>query len=243
MSSYMHTHMYAAERAREFEVAARERQMGCSPLCGMLSKVVMKCNGRQGRTRKEKLDYAMAYPPVQTCYMRPPAASNHAIPVTAQFTPTPGAGAGAPPPRARGGKPRKRKKSKHVRFSPAGPGPALHPAGGPRPPAPPPHAAHAYQHAAGSTRSGGDQSLQQHASEPYYSRPASTPGDASGYYGSYGRYYAPSPSPRRHCEYFSGEYRWSYPTPVRQGIYSMATDANRLTAIFSEENPNACAIV
>lgn len=60
--------------------------------------------------------------------------------------------------------------------------------------------------------------------------------------------YTPSPlprweaTPRRH-EYFSGEYRYSYPTPVREGIYRMATDANRLTTIFSEENPNACAIV
>uniref|UniRef100_A0ACD5YS10 Uncharacterized protein n=1 Tax=Avena sativa TaxID=4498 RepID=A0ACD5YS10_AVESA len=59
--------------------------------------------------------------------------------------------------------------------------------------------------------------------------------------------YTPSPlprweaTPRRH-EYFSGEYRYSYPTPVREGIYSMATDANRLTTIFSEENPNACVI-
>uniref|UniRef100_A0A0D9VK46 Uncharacterized protein n=1 Tax=Leersia perrieri TaxID=77586 RepID=A0A0D9VK46_9ORYZ len=49
-------------------------------------------------------------------------------------------------------------------------------------------------------------------------------------------------TPRRH-EYFSGEYRYSYPTPVREGIYRMATDANRLTTIFSEENPNACAIM
>ncbi|XP_062220095.1 formin-like protein 20 [Phragmites australis] len=60
--------------------------------------------------------------------------------------------------------------------------------------------------------------------------------------------YTPSPLPRweatpkRH-EYFSGEYRSYYPTPVREGIYSIATDANRLTTIFSEENPNACTIV
>lgn len=60
--------------------------------------------------------------------------------------------------------------------------------------------------------------------------------------------YTPSPlprweaTPRRH-EYFSGEYRSYYPTPVREGIYRIATDANRLTTIFSEENPNACTIV
>lgn len=60
--------------------------------------------------------------------------------------------------------------------------------------------------------------------------------------------YAPSPLPmrwdegeRRRPEYFGGEYRY-YPTPVREGIYSIATDANRLTTIFSEENPNACSI-
>jgi hypothetical protein len=39
------------------------------------------------------------------------------------------------------------------------------------------------------------------------------------------------------------EYRSYYPMPVREGIYRIATDANRLTTIFSEENPNACAIV
>ncbi|XP_008782371.1 uncharacterized protein LOC103701929 [Phoenix dactylifera] len=61
--------------------------------------------------------------------------------------------------------------------------------------------------------------------------------------------YVPSPlarweegGERRRPEYFSGEYRY-YPTPVREGIYSIATDANRLTTIFSEENPNACSIV
>nr|CAD1838216.1 unnamed protein product [Ananas comosus var. bracteatus] len=62
----------------------------------------------------------------------------------------------------------------------------------------------------------------------------------------YGYRYVPSPlarwerTPRRQ-EYFSGEYNY-YPTPVREGIYSIATDANRLTTIFSEENPNACSI-
>ncbi|XP_074575711.1 uncharacterized protein LOC141832125 [Curcuma longa] len=59
--------------------------------------------------------------------------------------------------------------------------------------------------------------------------------------------YAPSPLPRweegeRRREYFGGEYHY-YPTPVREGIYRIATDPNRLTTIFSEENPNACSIV
>ncbi|XP_044413802.1 ataxin-2 homolog isoform X2 [Triticum aestivum] len=95
---------------------------------------------------------------------------------------------------------------------------------------------------------------QQQEQQPEHA-PNGNPGSgAPGHHGQQGRgppgylRYTPSPlprweaTPRRH-EYFSGEYRYSYPTPVREGIYSMATDANRLTTIFSEENPNACAIV
>ena len=73
--------------------------------------------------------------------------------------------------------------------------------------------------------------------------PAPAPAQGQGYL----LRYTPSPlprweaTPRRH-EYFSGEYRSYYPTPVREGIYRIATDANRLTTIFSEENPNACTI-
>ncbi|KAJ6807823.1 putative early nodulin-75 [Iris pallida] len=59
--------------------------------------------------------------------------------------------------------------------------------------------------------------------------------------------YAPSPLPRwedgaRRQEYFGSEYNY-YPTPIREGIYNIAADPNRLTAMFSEENPNACTIV
>ncbi|CAL9073491.1 unnamed protein product [Musa textilis] len=59
--------------------------------------------------------------------------------------------------------------------------------------------------------------------------------------------YLTSPLPRweegeRRPEYFGGEYQY-YPTPIREGIYRIATDENRLTAILSEENPNACSIV
>ncbi|MQL86465.1 hypothetical protein Taro_018993 [Colocasia esculenta] len=69
--------------------------------------------------------------------------------------------------------------------------------------------------------------------------------------GAVGYRYAPSPVPsaawgdqhgERRREYFGGEYRYSYPTPMREGIYRMATDANRLTTMFSDENPNACSI-
>jgi hypothetical protein len=31
--------------------------------------------------------------------------------------------------------------------------------------------------------------------------------------------------------------------PMPEGIYNMAKDTNRLTTIFSEENPNDCTIV
>ncbi|XP_020597939.1 proline-rich receptor-like protein kinase PERK8 [Phalaenopsis equestris] len=60
--------------------------------------------------------------------------------------------------------------------------------------------------------------------------------------------YVMSPLPRweerppRRREYLSGEYSY-YPTPIREGIYNIGTDPNRLTSIFSEENPNACTIV
>uniref|UniRef100_A0ACD5V9C7 Uncharacterized protein n=1 Tax=Avena sativa TaxID=4498 RepID=A0ACD5V9C7_AVESA len=259
MSSHMYTHTYADDRAREMEIASPQRQMGCSPLGRMISKFIKKYNGRKGRMRREKLDYAMAYPQAQTCYVHPTARAvacttsahppnAHAIPpsqppqVYGPFGPT-----AAAPPRA-GGKPRRRKKSKskHVRFNPAGP---VYADG----PAPQTNVADGYQHApapgtSGDAAYGGQRHHHHdHAAAPhaYSSAPHS-----DGY--SYGRY-PPSPltrwemlgaagTPRRH-EYFSGEYRWCYPTPVRDGIYSMATDANRLTAIFSEENPNACTIV
>lgn len=85
--------------------------------------------------------------------------------------------------------------------------------------------------------------VEAHGGAPYgWSRP-----EVPAYSGS-GHCYMPSPLPgwedgeRRRREYFGGEYSY-YPTPVREGIYNIATDANRLTAMFSEENPNACSIV
>jgi hypothetical protein len=43
----MSSHIYADERAREMEFAAgSERQMGCSPLGRMISRVIKKCNGK-----------------------------------------------------------------------------------------------------------------------------------------------------------------------------------------------------
>ncbi|KAM3243220.1 hypothetical protein ACQJBY_055281 [Aegilops geniculata] len=99
-----------------------------------------------------------------------------------------------------------------------------------------------------------EQQQQQQEQQPEHAANGNPGSGAPGHHGQQGRgppgylRYTPSPlprweaTPRRH-EYFSGEYRYSYPTPVREGIYSMATDANRLTTIFSEENPNACAIV
>ncbi|XP_066327603.1 uncharacterized protein [Miscanthus floridulus] len=252
---------HADVRAREKELAVAERGMGCScapPLGRMISRFIRKCNGREGRVRYDErmgMDYAMAYAPAQTCYVRPTAArtvtlatttSHHTTnaarahadhpdrphPPRAQATTTtlpgtPFAPAGAPAQR----KPKKKKK-KHVRFTPSGPVPAG--AGATAAPASGDSAGSAYHHGPP-------------AADPSYS-PA--PAAHGGYAYGYGRY-APSPlprwemlgTPRRH-EYFSSEYRWYYPTPVREGIYSIATDANgRLTTIFSEENPNACTIV
>ncbi|KAG8075833.1 hypothetical protein GUJ93_ZPchr0006g44414 [Zizania palustris] len=244
----------------------RHQMMGCSPLGRMISRVITKCRGRKGRMRwSERMDYgAKAYPPAQTCYVRPAARTVTFTTANAEAMPLepmrahammdmPGAPFAAATPHLQGGggggKPRKKKKSKskqqRVRFAPAG-------AAAPVPTdAPPPHAAHAHHHAAAAAAaaaSGAGQFNYEHpstaAAEPYsQSQVAASHG--------YGRYaYVPSPlarwemlgTPRRH-EYFSGEYRWYYPTPVREGIYSLATDANRLTTIFSEENPNACAIV
>lgn len=174
-------------------------------------------------------------------------------------------GTATPPQAGAGNKPRKKKKKKkRVTFTPeVGAGPMAMPAS-----APPHHAGqYAPQHVgvASSSSAGGGAtaaSVYHHGGDQPYS-PAAQPvhvhgaqGHPYGYghgYGSgygYGRY-APSPltrrevvgTPRRH-EYFSGEYRWYYPTPVRESIYSFATDRNyRLSNMFSEENPNACVIV
>ncbi|OEL33757.1 hypothetical protein BAE44_0005224 [Dichanthelium oligosanthes] len=236
--------------------------MGCScfPLGTMISRALTKCNGRQGRVRyDEKMDYAMAYAPAQTCYVRPTArtvtlaTSNnhhpaHAVqpePPRAHTKTLPGTlfpSTGAPPQGAR--KPKKKKKKKHVRFTPSGPVPADEP---------PPHAQHHTETVASSGAASTASVAYHHgAADPSYAPapPAHGQGGSHGYAYGYGRY-APSPlprwemlgTPRRH-EYFSSEYRWYYPTPVREGIYSIATDANgRLSTIFSEENPNACTIV
>ncbi|XP_039843199.1 uncharacterized protein LOC120703235 isoform X1 [Panicum virgatum] len=274
--AYMYPQMvyHADVRAREMELAA-DRQMGCScsPLGRMISRMITKCNGRERRVRRynDKMDYAMAYAPAQTCYVRPTArtvtlaTSNshahahahavqpeppqaHATATTLPGTPFPSTG--APPQGAR--KPRKKKK-KRVRFTPSGPVPADDDD------QPPPH--HAQHHAAtvaSGGAAGGTAGVVYHhhgGAEPptYHPSPAHQPPAHGGHGYAYGYgWYAPSPlprwetqagTPRRH-EYFSGEYRWYYPTPVREGIYSIATDANgRLSTIFSEENPNACSIV
>ncbi|KAK3132325.1 hypothetical protein QOZ80_6AG0519520 [Eleusine coracana subsp. coracana] len=250
----------------------------CSPLGRMISRAVKGRNGREGRARKEMFDYAMAYPPAQTCYVRPSArtitvtTNNHHQPVNAHAHTIPPEpmrtyaavpGTATPPQAGAGNKPRKKKKKKkRVTFTPDAAGPMMM-----MPPnAPPPHAGHAPQHVAVAAASTGGGSIaagsvyHHHggaAEQPY--APAAPPpvhggqGHSYGYgYGyGYNSRYTPSPltrrevvgTPRRH-EYFSSEYRWYYPTPVRESIYSFATDANhRLTNMFSEENPNACAIV
>ncbi|EES05635.1 proline-rich protein 2 [Sorghum bicolor] len=259
--------------------------MGCYPPLGkFVSKALGKCNGRQ-RWREGRLDfdYALAYPPTETHYMRPVArtvtfASNNSIYVIPPSSPPPqpqpqqqnapepqqpqtppghepeqqhqqDPPESQPPPQPqtteqpeqpdppaqtqddappKGPKRGKKKQPGRVRF-------------GPEPPPPPQQQQEQEQ----AQQSPGNIEKPPDHGPPHGAAPA--PAATQGQQGYLLRY-TPSPlprweaTPRRH-EYFSGEYRSYYPTPVREGIYRIATDANRLTTIFSEENPNACTIV
>lgn len=247
--------------------------MGCYPLLGkIVSKVLGKCNGRgdDERWREERMNYAMAYPPgppTETHYMRPVATSVHMVPPSpppqqpppqgptpaqaepqaqpraqtppAQPEPTPApeqAAQQAPPEQPRQQPKRgKKKPPRRVRFGPE---------------QPPPPQQQQEQHQQQEEQ----QQPPEHAPAPEQQQQGQGQrhqgyGGAAGPQGHLFPFrYTPSPlprweaTPRRH-EYFSGEYRSYYPTPVREGIYRIATDANRLTTIFSEENPNACTIV
>lgn len=79
--------------------------------------------------------------------------------------------------------------------------------------------------------------------DPFHPRQESDFGRYSSYNDSSvtGREYEESGSSNK-GEYLCGEYQ-NYPTPVREGIYNLASDGNRLASIFSDENPNACTIV
>ncbi|CAM0944563.1 unnamed protein product [Alopecurus aequalis] len=214
------------------------------------------------------MNYAMAYPPgppTETHYMQPgartvtfsgtnsvhmippnpppqqqaPEPQPHAPPPQQQEPqaqhqpeqPAPAPEQGAPPQGEQPSQPKRGKKKKpprRVRFGPDQ--------------APPPQQQHQQDDAQPQQQQ--QQQQPEHApGHPGHGPPRGPAAGPPGYFR-----YTPSPlprweaTPRRH-EYFSGEYRYSYPTPVREGIYSLATDANRLTTIFSEENPNACAIV
>ncbi|XP_040377101.1 early nodulin-75-like [Oryza brachyantha] len=238
--------------------------MGCYPLGRLVSRALGKCNGRESGWREERMDYAMAYPPgppTETHYMRPVARaatvssanSVYVIPPPAepphqkapepppppqqqqqhpaqqqpqqQKPPTPAQE--APPAEPKPPKRGKSKKSGRVRFGPEPP-----PQSEQQQQQQPPPQQQQQEQTPQAANAGCEYAPGRHApAPPWYFR------------------YTPSPlprweaaTPRRH-EYFSGEYRYSYPTPVREGIYRMATDANRLTTIFSEENPNACAIM
>lgn len=238
--------------------------MGCwYPLREIVSKVLGKCNGHERwREEDQRMNYAMAYPPgppAETHYVRPGARtvtfsgtnSVHMIPPNPQgpqqqapepqqhqtptpqhepdhqHQPQPAPEQGAPPPeQPRQPKRGKKKPPRRVRF-------------GPDQPPPPQQQQETQQQHQQPENAPGHQGHGPHGNAPGHQHQGHGP---PGYFR-----YTPSPlprweaTPRRH-EYFSGEYRYSYPTPVREGIYSLATDANRLTAIFSEENPNACAI-
>lgn len=244
---------HADERARKIESAERQMRCCCIPLGRMISRVI------NGRIRyDERMDYAMAYAPAKTCYVRPTApivtlstnkarSSTHAVqpaePLRPHATTTlasthcPAAGAAPQGGSAMTINHKKKKKNKKNKQQHVGLTAPSRPVPGD---APSPHtktvSSSVYQH-------GGP------PADPWYTPAPPAPAHGHGRVYGYGRY-APSPlprwemldTPRRH-EYFSSEYRWYYPTPVREGIYSIATDANgRLSTIFSEENPNACTI-
>jgi hypothetical protein len=220
------------------------------------------------------MDYAMAYPPTETHFVRPGARtvtfsgtnSVHMIPPNPQGPPQ----QQAPEPQQHQAPPPQHE-PEHQQHQPEQPQPAPEQGA-------PPQGEQPRQPKRGKkkpprrVRFGPDQQPQQHQQQEQQQQhqqlenaPSNGGGGTPGHqgYGPHGPApghqgqghgppgyfrYTPSPLPRweatpkRH-EYFSGEYRYSYPTPVREGIYSLATDANRLTTIFSEENPNACAIV
>lgn len=198
------------------------------------------------------MDHAMAYPP------GPPTEAHHMPPVARTVTfsgtnsvyvmPPPQQGP-EPQPQSQTPPPQHEPDHHQPQPQPEPPAPAQS-----APPAEPKQPKRGKNKQPGRVRFGPEppppQQQQQHAPSPNDSSNAPGHGHGpapalqpQGYFR-----YTPSPlprweaTPRRH-EYFSGEYRYSYPTPVREGIYSIATDANRLTTIFSEENPNACAIV
>lgn len=251
--------------------------MGCwYPLREIVSKALGKCNGHERwREEDQRMDYAMAYPPAQTHYMRPVARtvtfsgtnSVHMIPPNPQQGPPPHQQQAPAEPQQSQAPPPPQNEPDHHQQQPEQPAPAPEqgapPQGeqprrgkkkpprrvrfGPDQQPPPPQQEETQQqqqqpeHAPGHQGHGGPHGG--NAPGGHHQQQGHGPHGPPGYFR-----YTPSPlprweaTPRRH-EYFSGEYRHSYPTPVREGIYSLATDANRLTTIFSEENPNACAIV
>ncbi|TVU28222.1 hypothetical protein EJB05_19731 [Eragrostis curvula] len=266
--------------------------MGCyPPLAKFVSKALRKFNGRE-RWKKERLDYAMAYPPglpMETHYMQPVArtvtfAKNNNVYVIPpqqppqspppqqqqeQSTPEPQQQQTTPPPQPEPDHhddtppeqtpPEPQPAPAQEKNAEDAPPPAAEP--NPKPPKGPKRG----KNKKGRVRFGPEPPPPQEEQQPQQDEHAPDSGDAPpGHEGQHGDgrrggpapaqmpaylfRYTPSPlprweaTPRRH-EYFSGEYRSYYPTPVREGIYRIATDANRLTTIFSEENPNACTIV
>lgn len=161
-----------------------------------------------------------------------PQAEQPEAPAQTEDAPPQAAGAEPKPPKGPNPKRGKKRQPGRVRF-------------GPEPPSPQQEERQKQENA--QEQGPGNSSESEKAPPPPGQEPhhhGAAPAPAQGYL----LRYTPSPlprweaTPRRH-EYFSGEYRSYYPTPVREGIYRIATDANRLTTIFSEENPNACTIV
>ncbi|XP_072960747.1 uncharacterized protein [Typha angustifolia] len=190
--------------------------MGCYPLGKIISKALGRCNGRENR-RKRKTGHMRAYSPPPTYFhtnaMARSVTFSNNNPVYI-----------IPPVETAQDSTTPEHQPIQAQPEPVVPGPSQTETLEPKEPA-------RVRFVPGSCPHG-----------PNRTEPVGAP-----VHPGYNYRYVPSPLPRweeppRRREYFSGEYNY-YPTPVREGIYNIATDANRLTAIFSEENPNACTIV
>ncbi|XP_078149369.1 uncharacterized protein LOC144544688 isoform X2 [Carex rostrata] len=226
--------------------------MGCYPLGKKLSKVVTKCYGDNGSSSA----YNMAYSPPATYQTRTMAktvtfSNNNSVyiipnepvqtPNIAETHMTQPEPTQAPPIQSEVHKPKDKVPVKgrvrHVH--------APDPHGSNQPEQVPSHRGVQFVHGPYPPVGANQPEAMHRPQQPDVSHEPGQPHLGHGYAYGYGRY-VPSPLPRwaatpkRH-EYFSREYQ-CYPTPVREGIYSISTDANRLTSIFSEENPNACTI-
>lgn len=230
--------------------------MGCYPLKELISRALGKCNGKEERRTSNRMVYS---PPSPVCthrratvvksvnfsnnnpvYIIPPEPdpgtalpNRYPEPVVLPSHLGPSSSKGHEEPQPEPKPKRKSKGSKKARFAPG--------------PIPQDHVRPVQSEPGPDYRNETEPRYHDpvhHEPGQYYQGPVHREPDPV-YRGSV-PYYVPSPLPRweygqRRQEYFSGEYSY-YPTPIREGIYSIAADPHRLTTIFSEENPNACSI-